>query len=271
MPGSGKGVMLWRMTLSGMVRPLLAAAALAVSLAPLQAQDTAAKAIAITGDVSVLRDGYPWALFEGNSVQPKQTVKTGPDGYAKFQISDGSIIEVFPNSQYVFRNNPPSWEDLLDVWIGKVKVYIQHLPGVPNPNNVSSPTAVISVRGTVFEVTVEDLDGTTLVTVDEGSVSVRRTAPGGGEKLLQPNEWIRVYKDQPLAQKMDKSSILPHVEQALKDAVRVILQRQGGGGGPIGTTPTTSTGTGSGQGDKGKGGTTTPAPPSTPPPPVPGG
>jgi len=45
MPGSGKGVMLWRMTLSGKVRPLLVAVALVVSLAPLQAQDTAAKAL----------------------------------------------------------------------------------------------------------------------------------------------------------------------------------------------------------------------------------
>jgi hypothetical protein len=142
--------MIWRMTLSGMVRPLLVAVALVVSLAPLQAQDTAAKALVINGDVSVLRDGNPWALFEGNTVRPKQMVKTGPDGYARFQVSDGSTFEVFPNSQVMFRDNPPSWKDLLDVVIGRVKVYIQHLPGVPNPNNVSSPTAVISVRGTVF-------------------------------------------------------------------------------------------------------------------------
>ena len=139
-----------------MVRPLLMAAALVVSLAPLQAQDTAAKALVINGDVSVMRDGNPWALFEGNTVRPKQMVKTGPDGYARFQVSDGSTFEVFPNSQVMFRDNPPTWKDLLDVVIGRVKVYIQHLPGIPNPNTVSSPTAVISVRGTVFVVNVED-------------------------------------------------------------------------------------------------------------------
>jgi hypothetical protein len=257
-----------------MVRPLLMAAALVVSLAPLQAQDTAAKALVINGDVSVLRDGNPWALFEGNTVRPQQMVKTGPDGYARFQVSDGSTFEVFPNSQVMFRANPPSWKDLLDVVIGRVKVYIQHLNGVPNPNNVSSPTAVISVRGTVFEVNVEDEDGTTLVTVDEGVVLVRAKAPGGGEKLLQPTDnppWIRVFKNQPLAQKMDKGSIARAIERAIEDAARVALQRQGVGGG-VGTTPTTSTGTGA-QGDKGKGGTTTtaPAPPSAPPPPPPGG
>ena len=35
---------------------------------------------------------------------------------------------------------------------------------------MTSPTAVISVRGTVFDVVVQDDDGTTFVTVDEGEV-----------------------------------------------------------------------------------------------------
>jgi hypothetical protein len=254
-----------------MVRPLLVAAAVVVSLAPLRAQDTAAKALVINGDVSVLRDSGPWALFEGNTVRPKQMVKTGADGYARFQVSDGSTFEVFPNSQVMFRDNPPSWKDLLDVVIGRVKVYIQHLNGVPNPNNVSSPTAVISVRGTVFEVVVEDEDGTTFVSVDEGLVAVRSKASAGGEVFLHPAESIRVFKNQPLAQKMDKGSIARGVVRAIQDAARVALQRQAGAGG-VGTTPTTTTGTGGAQGDKGKGGTTTaPAPPSAPPPPPPPG
>jgi hypothetical protein len=254
-----------------MVRPLLVAAAVVVSLAPLRAQDTAAKALVINGDVSVLRDSGPWALFEGNTVRPKQMVKTGADGYARFQVSDGSTFEVFPNSQVMFRDNPPSWKDLLDVVIGRVKVYIQHLNGIPNPNNVSSPTAVISVRGTVFEVSVEDEDGTTFVSVDEGLVAVRSKAPAGGEVFLHPAESIRVFKNQPVAQRMDKGSIARGVIRAVEDAARVALQRQAGGGG-VGSTPTT-TGTSGAQGDKGKGGTTTtaPAPPSAPPPPPPGG
>ena len=239
MPGSGKGVMLWRMTLSGKVRPLLVAVAFVVSLAPLQAQDTAAKALLINGDVSVLRDGGPWALFEGNTDRPQQIVKTGQDGYARFQVFDGSTFEVFPNSQVMFRDNPPSWKDLLDVVIGKVKVYIQHLPGVPNFNNVSSPTAVISVRGTVFEVNVEDVDGTTLVSVDEGLVEVFSKSPGGGGVLLQPTQSIRVFKNQPLAHKMDKSGIARVIERAIQDAARVALQRQTGGGGGVGTPTST--------------------------------
>jgi hypothetical protein len=261
------------MTLSWMVRPLLVAVALVVSLAPLQAQDTAAKALVINGDVSVLRDGGPWALFEGNTVRPQQIVKTGQDGYARFQVSDGSTFEVFPNSQVIFRAVQGSLKDLLDVWIGRVKVYIQHLPGVPNPNNVSSPTAVISVRGTVFEVSVEDQDGTTFVSVDEGLVAVRNRTVPSPEVLLQPTQSIRVFKNQPLAQRMDKSGVARAVVRAIQDAARVALQRQVGAPGGVGGTTPTTTGTGGAQGDKGKGGTSTtaPAPPSAPPPPPPGG
>jgi hypothetical protein len=104
-------------------------------------------------------------------------------------------------------------------------------------------------------------------------VGVRSKAVASAEVLLQPTQSIRVFKNQPLAQKMvDKGSIVRGVVRAIEDAARVALQRQGVGGG-VGTTPTTSTGTGGAQGDKGKGGgtTTAPAPPSAPPPPPPGG
>ena len=107
-----------------------------------------------------------------NAVKQQQVIKTGADGYGKFQVSDGSVFEVFPNTELVFRKTF-NLDDLLNVWLGKVKVYIQHLPGIPNPNNVITPTALISVRGTVFDVDVEDLDGTTFISLDEGIIDVR--------------------------------------------------------------------------------------------------
>ncbi len=105
-------------------------------------------------------------------------VVTGPDSYAKFHLADGSSFEVFENSKVQFREDYPAWTHLLNVIIGHVKVFIDHSKG-PNTNSVTTPTAVISVRGTVFDIVVEDDDGTTLVTLDEGWVHVRNsTAPG---------------------------------------------------------------------------------------------
>jgi len=81
-----------------------------------------------------------------------------------------------------------SFSDLLNVVIGKVKVHIQHLPGIPNPNNVTTPTALISVRGTIFLVDVQDEQGTTTVSVDEGLVEVRHLKVASKSILIHPGE-----------------------------------------------------------------------------------
>ena len=246
------------------VRTLLGAAALFVCLAPLQAQDYTARVIEQTGQVSIRSSGYDTALSPGGIVRPQQVIVTGPNGFAKFQVSDGSIFEVYANSQVKFRVTPANWEHLLEVVLGRVKVFIQHLPGVPNPNQVSSPTAVISVRGTVFDVLVQDDEGTTVVSVDEGLVAVRNMT-AGGEAMVKPGQTVTVYRDVPLyAKQVDKSGAYRQVLQAAREAVwQILLGRRNGTvipGGGSGTTTSTSA-------DKGKptnGGTTTTTPGSAP-------
>src|SRR5713101_5248243 len=160
---------------------LLLAATTVVSSAQIfpLSSESAAKVISLNGQVSVLRDSEPWALNVGDLVQVRQVIVTGPDGFAQFQVSDGSTFEVYPNSNVVFRKNPPNWKDLLDVLVGRVKIHIQKLGGQPNPNKVYTPTAVISVRGTTFDVSVDAEDQTTLISVEEGQVDVRHATKGG--------------------------------------------------------------------------------------------
>ena len=262
-----------RKTLTWTRRPLLLAAAVLVSLAPLQAQDSSAKLIYQVGQVSMSSGGYLKALSVGDQVKAQQLIVTGPDGYARFEVqSDHSTFEVFQNSKVIFRETPGDWQHLLNVFLGRVKVFIQHAPGVPNPNNVTSPTAVISVRGTVFDVVVQN-DDSTFVTVDEGEVAVRNLTAAGNSAILHAGDSITVYRGQPLiAQGIDKGSILRRVLYAARDAVYQ-LPRTGSTGAPVpGTTGTT------GNGDKPKPGTGTGtsgpgAPPAGPgaPPAGPGG
>jgi hypothetical protein len=254
--------MLRRTTLSWTTRSLLLAASLVVSLAPLAAQDSAAKVIYQNGQVSISSDGYFKALSVGDTIKTRQMIVTGPEGYAKFEVlSDHSTFEVLPNSKVVFRDVPGSWENLLNVWMGRVKVFIQHAPGVPNPNKVTSPTAVISVRGTVFDVVVEDDDGTTLVTVDEGVVDVRNVTAPGNSATLRQGDYIRVYRGQPLlARGIDKGNLLHRALQVARDVYyNVMINRPVGGGGPAGVPVPGA------QGDKGKGGNAPGAPPGAPP------
>ena len=190
----------------------------------------------MTGQVSALRDDVPWALSVGDVVKPAQIVVTGVDGYAEFQVADGSHFEVFPNSRVAFRNNAGDWRDLLDILIGKVKIQIEKLGGLPNPNKVRTPTAVISVRGTVFDVNVEDEDATTLVLVEEGQVEVRHLLKGGQGRVLNEGEWIRVFKNQPIAMKMfDRGDVMQRAMRVARDAIYQAIMNNPGGVGSSGT------------------------------------
>jgi len=227
--------------LLGTARWLLWAAA-CIYVVPIHAESGAAKVITLTGQVSVLRDDSPWVLNVGDSVQPRQIVITGPDGFAVFQVSDGSTFEVFPNARVVFRENPGSWRDLLDVLLGRVKVHIQKLGGQPNYNRVRTPTAVISVRGTIFDVAVEDEDDTTFVSVEEGQVGVQHLLKPGPERILNEGESIRVFRNQPLAQAaVDKNSVFREVLRRAEQALYQVIYRTPGTGG---TTVPCTTGAG---------------------------
>jgi ferric-dicitrate binding protein FerR (iron transport regulator) len=250
------------------MRMLLAAAAAAVCLAQSGTPDYAAKVIVQFGQVSALTANGQRPLSIGDSLKPQQMIVTGADGYAKFQVSDGSTFEVFANSKMLFREHLGNLEEILNVVIGRVKVYIQHLNGLDNYNKVTSPTAVISVRGTVFDVVVEDDEGTTFVSVDEGVVNVRNWTAPGDSVNLRAGDSIRVIRNQPLqALARDKSLIMRGILRAAEDAAHVVLQPGGvrgpmPGGGVPAPAPT-------GNGDKGKGtGTgTAPSAPGAPGPP----
>jgi FecR protein len=225
-----------------------------------KSSDEAAKVLSLTGQVSVMRDSQPWALNIGDLVQTQQVIFTGPDGYAKFQTSDGSTFEIYPSSNVIFRKNPGSLQDLLDLFVGRVKIHIQRLGGQPNPNRIMTPTAVISVRGTIFDVSINDDDETTIVSVEEGSVEVRHALKPGAAKTVNAGESLHVYRDQPLAQSViDKNELMHRIMRGLEDAAyRIAISPPGHGG--IGGI--TGVGTGPSSGDHAP----TP-PPSAPPPP----
>lgn len=258
--------------MNGALRVMLSAwllvAAAALSVCPAQTLpptgSPAARVIQLSGQVSVLKESYPWALQVGDAIQVRQVIVTGPDGFAQFQVSDGSTFEVYPNSRATFRGNPGHLRDLIDLWIGRVKVHIEKLGGGPNPNNVRTPTAVIAVRGTTFDVAVEDENDTTLVSVEEGLVAVQHALlPRGNPKLVGAGEYIRVYRNQPLASRQfDKGSAVQTALRALADMFNSSIYRSPGSGGGRFPMP------GGGASGPIGGGPTMPGDtPSTPPPP----
>jgi len=225
--------------------------------------DGAARVLQMTGQVSALRDSTPWALQVGSYVNARQVIVTGTDGFAIFQVTDGSTFEVYPNSRVTFRANPGNWKDLVDVWLGRIKVHIEKIGGLPNNNKVRTPTAVISVRGTTFDVAVDD-DDSTLVSVDEGLVDVQHALmPSKEPKHLGAGESVRVYRDQPLAKTpASRDAIVQQAMRATQEALYRVLLGRGTGGSGI---PGGSTGGQPLPGDT-SGGKTPPPPPPPPPP-----
>ncbi|HEY3835481.1 MAG TPA: FecR family protein [Bryobacteraceae bacterium] len=264
---------------------LLLAAMSGVCLAqfppPSDSGQYAAKVLTMTGQVSILKDMVPIALVEGSMVQVQQMIVTGPDGHAVFQvISDGSTFEVFPNSHLVFRKNAWNVKDLIDLFVGRIRVHIEHFGTVPNPNRILTPTAVISVRGTTFDVTVGEDDETTTVEVEDGMVEVRHALLPSVTKVLGPGDTIKVYKNEPLvARGFDRGTFAHYAMKMLSDAANLAAMRGGRGilGTPGGTSATTGVGdTGKGTatqntGNAGSTATGAPVPTPPPPPPPPGG
>ena|SRR5277367_3815046 len=256
---------------------LLLAVAASVCLAqypyiPFNAGSYSATVVTVTGQVSILKDARFFALSGGDLVKVTETIVSGPDGHAVLQVSDGSTIEVYPDSQLVFRKNTGDWKDLLDLIIGRIRVHIEHFGNTPNPNRIMTPTAVISVRGTTFDVTVEPADETTQVDVVEGTVLVDHALlPTGRVATLHAGESIRVYKNVPIASnQFDKSTIARYILNMLRDAALTMTARNpkislpGSNSGPLGFPGDTCK-----PGTPGCGGTApTPPPPPPPPPPV---
>jgi hypothetical protein len=225
-----------------------------------------AKVVVMTGQVNLLRDGATWALNSSDLIHPDQMIVTGPDGYAQFRLADGSTFEVFQNARVAFRDNRGNWRDLLEIFLGKVKISIEHLGG-QNPNSVRTPTAVIAVRGTVFDIDVEDSDATTLVLCEEGRVEVTHLIQPG-HQILNPGEWVRVFKNMPLQAKVvDRGMVMQRLMRAASDAVNEIIYRAKTGTSTPGSTGAPGSTGGTSSGDKSGAPTPTGAPPPPPPPP----
>jgi len=204
--------------------------------APLPAQMSSADAATVltaVGQVSIIRDETPWVVFPDQAVRVGETIVTEEDGFAELELSDGSRFQIFPNSRVVFRKNPGSLRDLVDVFLGRVKFHIQKITGGSPRYRIFTPTAVISVRGTTFDVNV-DADETTLVAVDEGVVGVmHRLLPSANEIAVGAGESIIVYANAPLAKAVDKAKAVRIASDLARTAASIWnrLGRSGGGSG----------------------------------------
>jgi hypothetical protein len=78
-----------------------------------------------------------------------------------------------------------NFRSLVNLMMGQVRFYIQKLGGRPNPYSVRTPTALIAVRGTTFDVIVDD-SLQAEVRCLEGQITVESIARSDREVILEP-------------------------------------------------------------------------------------
>lgn len=158
-----------------------------------------AQIISLTGELSVRRGRLPAQVLKlHEAVQPGDELITGQNSEAVIRTSDGSTVRIFPDSHVIFNEHSPDIQELLHLFLGSIKVHIEKLSGRPNPQKMTTPTAIIAVRGTMFSVFVDETDAT-LVAVDEGIVAVANRRSPSEEVLLHGGQRVWVRGNQPPA------------------------------------------------------------------------
>ncbi|MBV9767853.1 MAG: FecR domain-containing protein [Acidobacteriaceae bacterium] len=166
-----------------------------------------AHAIAVTGQVTRLRDQQPWALSRGERVPIQQVITTGADGYARFEVAGGSSFELFSNSRVIFRQNAASAGDLLDVFAGRVRIHLHPTVGQPQ-QRIFTPVAIITARQAATIALAIDEDDTVRLDVIEGEVRVQHTLlPRNEPTLVTAIDAILVRRDEPISRRVDRGSL----------------------------------------------------------------
>ena len=176
---------------------LICAGGLTLGGAALQAQGLiSAKVLSSEGPVEIRR------VFS-NQVLPQKivfkaedklnagdTIITGKKGRLVLGLSDGSQAVISSQTTVVIEDLSQSPRTLFNVIRGKTRVHIETLGGQPNPYRVNTPTAVIAVRGTIFDVLVENEE--TQVYLHEGSVAVTNLRLPNQPVFLSAGQMTRV-------------------------------------------------------------------------------
>jgi len=89
-------------------------------------------------------------------VQAGDEIRTSDGSSVILSVPDGSYMVVSGNSNLIVEDFwSGNLKSIVNLMMGQVRFYIQKMGGRPNPYSVRTPTALIAVRGTIFDVTVD--------------------------------------------------------------------------------------------------------------------
>jgi len=170
----------------------------------------------ISGDVQTRFGGSGFAsAMDGAVLYVGSTVRTSADARAVITLFEGSTIELEPASDITIEEaatRSSSTIVQLAQSVGRSWHVVTHLTTADSRYEVRTPAATASVRGTAFEVAVDDgLSGpTTTVTTTEGRVATVDAA-GSSEVLVTADQFTTV-----------RANTAPEPPRSAPDAQRVV-------------------------------------------------
>jgi hypothetical protein len=163
------------------------------------AQDLAsARVLSSEGPVEIRRRAGDQAQVQkivfnvNDALNAGDTIVTGRGGRLVLGLSDGSQAVIAPQTTVVIQELSGSPRTLFHILRGKTRVRIEKLGGQPNPYRVNTPTAVIAVRGTIFDVLVKDDE--TEVFLHEGEVAVTNLSSPERPVTLFAGQMTRIFE-----------------------------------------------------------------------------
>ena len=144
------------------------------------------------GEVQVQLPGTSMSRPTRGQVLPADTVLDTGDGRLVLVLrTDESEIIVQPHTRLVVKEPAPGNWDALEILLGRVHAYIRKRTGGAPPFQMGTPSAVIAVRGTRFDVEVNGR-GVSEVDVFDGLVEVASSTIPGSSVLVSPGFSTRV-------------------------------------------------------------------------------
>src|ERR1051326_1713289 len=134
------------------------------------------------GKVSIQLPAQAFAAPVRGEVLPPETTVSTDEGRLLLKLSDGSDVLVRPHTKLLLKQPEASGWKYFQIMLGRVRTQIQKRMGGSPAFQIGTPSAVISVRGTKFDVEV-DRRGFTEVDVDEGVVELEAVT-GRGESVM---------------------------------------------------------------------------------------
>lgn len=166
-------------------RALKPGSALQIPEAMLRREPVEARVVSVNGAVNLMQAGQAVPLRAGDVLRSKAQVTTGADGSAAIRLADDTMIRLPPQSELRLDalNRVAagrSFEQLMTLLRGRAEADVKKVES-PGRLTMTTPVAVLGIRGTVFRAAYDPAQRTARGEVLEGRVALDGVAVTGGQ------------------------------------------------------------------------------------------